>query len=66
MAKVKIKAVLNVEIPEPKKSLEKQTSTERNDYVRQCAEEAILDALQLAELNPEILKIRLTRTEKGE
>ena len=64
MSKVKVKVVATVEINEPKSTVEKQTTTERNDYVRQVAEETVLDALQLASLNPQIVRVRLTKGDK--
>lgn len=64
MSKVRVKIVANVEINEPKSSVEKQSTTERNDYVRQVAEETVFDALKLASLNPQIIRVRLTKGEK--
>jgi hypothetical protein len=65
MAKVTVKAVVSVEIAEPK-SLDKQTTAERNTQIKDEAEARILDALQLSELSPTILRIRIARAEKGE
>jgi hypothetical protein len=65
MAKVTVKAVVSVEIAEPK-SLDKQTTAERNTQIKDEAEARILDALQLSELSPTILRLRIARTEKGE
>lgn len=64
MSKVKVKVIAHVEINEPKPSLEKQTTTERNESIRSVAEEMVLDALNIANLNPEILRVRLSKGDK--
>jgi hypothetical protein len=65
MAKIPVNIFVNIEIPEPK-SLEKQTLSERNAYIKEVASERILDALNIAELNPSIKLIRVGRLPKGE
>lgn len=64
MSKVKVKVIANVEINEPKSTVEKQSTTERNDSIRNAAEEMVLDALSIANLNPEILRVRLSKGDK--
>lgn len=64
MSKVKVKVIANVEINEPKSTVEKQSTTERNDSIRNAAEEMVLDALNIANLNPEILRVRLSKGDK--
>lgn len=63
MAKVKVKVIATVDIPKPK-SLEKQSATELNEAIREVATEKVLDALQLAELNPYVLRARIVKGEK--
>lgn len=51
-------------MPEPKATLEKQSTKERNEQLREFAAERILDALSGAELNPSIQRINLSRPVK--
>ena len=51
-------------MPEPKATLEKQSTKERNEHLREFAAERILDALSGAELNPTIQRINLSRPVK--
>ena len=64
MSKVKVKVVATVEINEPKSTVEKQSTTERNESIRNVAEEIIMDTLTLSGLNPEIIRVRLTKGDK--
>jgi hypothetical protein len=64
MAKIYVKAIIAVDMPEPKATIEKQSTKERNEALREYAAERILDALTLAELNPSIQRINLSRTAK--
>jgi hypothetical protein len=64
MSKVKVKVVATVEINEPKSTVEKQSTTERNESIRNAAEEIIMDTLTLSGLNPEIIRVRLTKGDK--
>jgi hypothetical protein len=64
MAKIYVKAIIAVDMPEPKTTIEKQSTKERNEALREYAAERILDALTLAELNPSIQRINLSRTAK--
>ena len=64
MAKIYVKAIIAVDMPEPKATLEKQSTKERNEALREYAADRILDALTLAELNPSIQRINLSRTAK--
>ena len=61
MARIYIKAIVAVDMPEPKATLEKQSTKERNEQLREYASERILDALSGAELNPSIQRINLSR-----
>lgn len=64
MSKVKVKVVATVQINEPKSTLEKQSTTERNESIRNAAEEILMDTLTLGGLNPEIIRVRLTKGDK--
>jgi hypothetical protein len=64
MARIYIKAIVAVDMPEPKATIEKQSTKERNEQLREYAAERILDALSGAELNPTIQRINLSRTIK--
>jgi len=64
MARIYVKAIVAVNMPQPKQSIEKQTTKERNEELRQYATEVILDALNMADLNPTIQRINLSRTVK--
>jgi hypothetical protein len=64
MATITVKAVISVEVPEPTSVLEKQSTKERNEEIKNIAESRIMDALTLSELQPAILRIRIAR--KGE
>jgi hypothetical protein len=64
MARIYVKAIIAVDMPEPKATLEKQSTKERNEALREYAADRILDALTLAELNPSIQRINLSRTAK--
>jgi hypothetical protein len=64
MARIYIKAIVAVDMPEPKATLEKQSTKERNEQLREFAAERILDALSGAELNPSIQRINLSRPVK--
>jgi hypothetical protein len=64
MARIYAKAIIAVDMPEPKATIEKQSTKERNEALREYAAERILDALTLAELNPSIQRINLSRTAK--
>jgi hypothetical protein len=64
MARIYVKAIIAVDMPEQKVTLEKQSTKERNEALREYAAERILDALTLAELNPSIQRINLSRTAK--
>jgi hypothetical protein len=64
MAKIYVKAIIAVDMPEPKATIEKQSTKEKNEALREYAAERILDALTLAELNPSIQRINLSRTAK--
>ena len=64
MAKIYIKAIVAVDMPEPKQGIEKQSTKERNEELRQHAAEVILDALNMADLNASIQRINLSRPAK--
>jgi hypothetical protein len=64
MSKVKVKVVATVEINEPKSTLEKQSTTERNESIRNAAEEILMDTLTLGGLSPEIIRVRLSKGDK--
>jgi hypothetical protein len=64
MARIYVKAIIAVDMPEPKATLEKQSTKEKNEALREYAADRILDALTLAELNPSIQRINLSRTAK--
>lgn len=64
MSKVKVKVVATVEINEPKSTVEKQSTTERNESIRNAAEEILMDTLTLGGLNPEIIRVRLSKGDK--
>lgn len=64
MARIYIKAIIAIDMPEPKVTIEKQSTKERNEALREHAAERIIDALTLAELNPSIQRINLSRTAK--
>jgi hypothetical protein len=49
---------------EPNKCIEKQSTKERNEELRQHAAEVILDALNMADLNASIQRINLSRPAK--
>lgn len=59
-----IKVTVNVTIPTPKPSLEKQSKTEQNETLRDLATELVIDALSIAQLNPVVLRARLTKGDK--
>ena len=64
MARIYVKAIIAVDMPEPKATLEKQSTKERNEALREYAADRILDVLTLAELNPSIQRINLSRQVK--
>jgi hypothetical protein len=64
MARIYIKAIVAVDMPEPKAGIEKLSTKERNEELRQHATEVLLDALNMADLNPTIQRINLSRTIK--
>jgi len=66
MARIKIKAIIGVDMPEPKQGIEKLTTKERNYQLKEYATEVILDALNMADLNPEITRLNLSRKTKLE
>jgi hypothetical protein len=59
-----VKVVVNVNVPTPKPSLEKQNKTEQNETLRELATDLVTDALTMAELKPEVLRVRLTKGDK--
>jgi hypothetical protein len=63
MAKTTVKAVVSVEIPY-KTGIEKQTTKERNAEIKEKAEELIIDALTTAQLEPQLLRLRIAREKK--
>lgn len=66
MSKTTVKAVVSIEVPLSKSTLEKQKTAEVNAEVKERAEELLLDALTLANLEPAILRIRIARQGKEE
>ena len=66
MSKVTVKAVVSIEVPLPKSTVEKQKTAEVNAEVKERAEELLIDALTLANLEPAILRIRIARQGKEE
>jgi len=66
MSKATVKAVVSIEVPLPKSTVEKQKTAEVNAEVKERAEELLLDALTLANLEPAILRIRIARQGKEE
>ena len=59
MSKIKVKAIIGVEMPAPQ--IEAGTTTERNAQLRNHAEEQIKTTL--SDMNPEILRLNLSRRE---
>lgn len=66
MSKATVKAVVSIEVPLPKSTVEKQKTAEVNAEVKEKAEELLIDALTLANLEPAILRIRIARQGKEE
>jgi hypothetical protein len=66
MSKVTVKAVVSIEVPLPKSTVEKQKTAEVNAEIKERAEESLIDALTLANLEPAILRIRIARQGKEE
>ena len=66
MSKATVKAVVSIEVPLPKLTVEKQKTAEVNAEVKERAEELLIDALTLANLEPAILRIRIARQGKEE
>jgi hypothetical protein len=66
MSKATVKAVVSIEVPLPKSTVEKQKTAEVNAEVKERAEELLIDALTLANLQPAILRIRIARQGKEE
>jgi hypothetical protein len=66
MSKATVKAVVSIEVPLPKSTVEKQKTAEVNAEVKERAEELLIDALTLANLEPAILRIRIARQGKEE
>jgi hypothetical protein len=64
MATTQVKVVMNVMVPTPKPSLEKQSTTEKNEVLRTLASELVTDALTLASLKPVVLRVRLAKGDK--
>lgn len=64
MARIHVKAIVAVDMPESASKLEKQSTKEYNQALREYAAEKIMDALTLAELNPTIQRINLSRQTK--
>lgn len=59
MDKIKVKAIIGVELPAPQ--VEAGTTTERNALLRNHAETQIKSTL--SDMNPEILRLNLSRRE---
>jgi hypothetical protein len=66
MSKATVKAVVSIEVPLLKSTVEKQKTAEVNAEVKERAEELLIDALTLANLEPAILRIRIARQGKEE
>lgn len=64
MARIKVKAIIAVDMPEPKEGAVKQTPKERREELREHASSVIIDALTLAELNPSVIRLNLSREKK--
>jgi len=64
MSKAIVKAVVSIEVPIPKAGIEKQKTNEVNAELKNIAEELLTDALNLADLTPVILRIRIARQNK--
>jgi hypothetical protein len=61
MARIYIKAIVSVDMPEPQVPLEKSKPKLHNEEMREYAREKILEALDAAGLNPSIQRINLSR-----
>jgi hypothetical protein len=59
MDKIKVKAIIGVEMPAP--TVEAGTTTERNAQLRDHAEQTIKNTL--SDMNPEILRLNLSSRE---
>lgn len=64
MATGTVKVLVSVEIPIPTSNVEKLKGAEINKELRNSAEERVLDALNLADLQPQILRVRVAREDK--
>ena len=64
MATGTVKVLVAVEIPIPTSNVEKLKGAEINKELRNSAEERVLDALNLADLQPQILRVRVAREDK--
>jgi hypothetical protein len=64
MATGTVKVLVAVEIPLPTSNVEKLKGAEINKELRDTAEEKVLDALNLADLQPTILRVRVARGDK--
>lgn len=64
MARIKVKAIIGVDMPEPKERAVKQTPKERREELREHASAVIIDALSHAELNPTVHRLNLSREKK--
>lgn len=64
MARIKVKAIIGVDMPEPKEGTVKQTPKERREELREHATGVILEALNEANLNPTVHRLNLSRDSK--
>lgn len=64
MARIYIKAIVAVDMPEPQSPLEKSKLKIHNEEMREYARVKILEALDAADLNPSIQRINLSRPAK--
>jgi hypothetical protein len=64
MATGTVKVLVAVEIPLPTSNVEKLKGAEINKELRDTAEEKVLEALNSADLQPTILRVRVARGDK--
>ena len=64
MATGTVKVLVSVEIPIPTSNVEKLKGAEINKELRNSAEEKVLEALTEADLQPQILRVRVARGDK--
>lgn len=61
-----VKVIVNIQVPTPKRTLEKQSISEKNEALRELATEMVTDALTVSELQPEVLRVRIAKGDKSD